>query len=260
VNSKKLILPLLPIAGFFILWQMLSDNRVINPGLFSAPLTVLEDLTDLLHRDLNGRSVLIGHLLTTVKRLALAALCGTLAGALAGILMGLSKAVHRFFDPLIALIMPIPGIAMAPLFIVWLGFGDPTIIAIGAIATFFPVAYNTSAGIRSVDRQLIRAARIMGTGKLPMLLNVYLPWSSVHLFIGFKLGLARCWRTVIAVELVASANWGLGYMIWDAAEHLNSGVVYGGILIMAVLFTAIEKGLILRLEKTTIEKWGMVRA
>jgi ABC-type nitrate/sulfonate/bicarbonate transport system permease component len=260
LRLRAYILPLLPIAGFFVLWQFLSDARVINPGLFSAPLTVMEDLRDLLQQQSDGRSVLVGHLMTTLKRLALAALCGTLAGALAGIGMGLSRTVHRFFDPLIALIMPIPGIAMAPLFIVWLGFGDPTIIAIGAIATFFPVAYNTSAGIRSVDRQLIRAARIMGTGPLPMLLNVYLPWSSVHLFIGFKLGLARCWRTVIAVELVASASWGLGYMVWDAAEHLNAGVVYGGILIMAILFTVIEKGLVGPLEKMTIEKWGMVRA
>lgn len=257
--TRKHILPLLPIAGFLVLWQVLSDARVINPGLFSSPLTVQEDLQDLLQQQIDGRSVLTGHLLTTLKRLALAALCGTLTGAMAGIGMGLSRTILRFFDPLIALVMPIPGIAMAPLFIVWLGFGDPTIIAIGAIATFFPVAYNMSAGIRSMDQQLIRAARIMGTGPLPMLLNVYLPWSTVHLFIGFKLGLARCWRTVIAVELVASASWGLGYMVWDAAEHLNAGVVYGGILIMAILFTALEKVLLGPLESMTIEKWGMVR-
>jgi ABC-type nitrate/sulfonate/bicarbonate transport system permease component len=75
-----------------------------------------------------------------------------------------------------------------------------------------------------------------------------------------KLGLARCWRTVIAVEFIAAANWGLGYMVWAAAEYLNAGIVYGGIILLALTFTLIEKGLINQLENMTIEKWGMVRS
>ena len=149
---------------------------------------------------------------------------------------------------------------MAPLFIVWMGFGNPTIITVGAIATFFPIAYNTSTGIRSIDNQLVRAAQIMGANRLAVLSQVYIPWAAVYLFTGVKLGLARCWRTVIAVEFIAAANWGLGYMIWDAAEYLRAGIVYGGIILLAVIFTIIEKGLIVPFERITIEKWGMVRS
>ena len=156
--------------------------------------------------------------------------------------------------------MPIPGIAMAPLFIIWLGFGDVTIVTLGAMAAFFPVAHNTSTGVRSIDRQLVRAAQIMGAKRISVLSQVYIPWSAVYLFTGLKLGLARCWRTVIAVEFVAAANWGLGYMIWDAAEYLNSSIVYGGIILLAITFTLIEKGFINFFERLTIVKWGMIRA
>jgi len=194
-----------------------------------------------------------------LQRALVASLIGITLGILVGILMGTSRLIYRFFDPLITVLMPIPGIAMAPLFIIWLGFGDPTIVALGTIATFFPLAYNTAAGVRSIDIQLVHAAQIMGAGKTSILFGVYLPWAAGYVLTGLRLGLARCWRTVIAVEFIAAANWGLGYMIWDAAEYLRAGIVYGGIGLLIVLYFAIEKGLINTLEKNTLEKWGMIR-
>jgi ABC-type nitrate/sulfonate/bicarbonate transport system permease component len=189
----------------------------------------------------------------------MASLMGVILGILFGVLMGASKLVYRFLDPLITVLMPVPGIAMAPLFIVWLGFGNPTIVALGAIATFFPLAYNTATGVRSIDVQLVRAAEMMGASKASVILDVYLPWAAGYVLTGLKLGLARCWRTVIAVEFIAAANWGLGYMIWDAAEYLRAAVVYGGIGLLIILYVVVERGLIDILERQTVEKWGMVQ-
>jgi len=185
---------------------------------------------------------------------------GAAAGILIGILMGTSKWVSRLLDPLITVAMPIPGIALAPLFIIWFGFGDPTIIAVGTIAAFFPLAYNTAVGVRSIDLQLIRAARIMGLSKASLLYEVYLPWAAAYILTGVKLGLARCWRTVIAVEFIAAANWGLGYMIWDASEYLRTGIVYGGIALLMAIYLALEKLVIVPVENHTVKKWGMVKS
>jgi len=154
--------------------------------------------------------------------------------------------------------MPIPGIALAPLFIIWFGFGDPTIVITGSLSTFFPVIYSTAAGVRSVDHQLIRAAQIMGTPTSQIPLKVHLPWSSAYILNGLKLGLARGWMTVIAVEFVAASNFGLGYMIWNASEYLRSDIVYGGIFLMILIFFMIEKLLIRNIEKHTIQRWGML--
>jgi NitT/TauT family transport system permease protein len=258
MKYSNYIYPIIPLILFFLCWEIAARFAVINTGLFPSPVTILNDLKELLYKEVAGRSLLLTHLIITLKRLLYAAIEGTFVGLIVGVFIGLSYRFYRFCDPIITVIMPIPGIAMAPLFIIWLGFGDATIITAGAVAAFFPVVHNTSIGVRSIDRQLVRAAQIVGANRISVLSQVYIPWSSVYLFTGIKLGLARCWRTVIAVEFIAAANWGLGYMIWDAAEYLNASIVYGGIMILAITFTLIEKGLINFFERKTIVKWGMI--
>jgi ABC-type nitrate/sulfonate/bicarbonate transport system permease component len=259
MSARKLLLPIIPIAGFLILWQVLAVERIIQPGIFSSPPEVLRQMLALWSEQVGGRSVLLTDLLVTLKRLFLASLLGILVGVAVGFFMGLSQTFYRFLDPLITIVMPIPGIAMAPLFIIWMGFGDPTIITVGAVATFFPVAYNTCTGVRSMDQRLVQAAQLMGGNRFTIFTQVYGPWAAVYVFTGIKLGLARCWRTVIAVEFIAAAGTGLGYMIWEGASYLNASIVFGGIILTALIFASIEKGMIRPLERVTIEKWGMVR-
>lgn len=258
MQIRKLLLPLIPIAGFLLLWQLFCVKGILNAVIFPSPVEIFRDMADLCCEKANGRFLLLMHILITLKRLFLAALYGIFIGIATGVFMGLNRSFYRFIDPLVTLIMPIPGIAMAPLFVIWMGFGDPTIIAVSAVATFFPVANNTCTGIRSMDSQLVRAAHIMGASPFMVLIHVYIPWAAVYIFTGIKLGLARCWRTVIAVEFIAAANWGLGFMIWDAAEYLRASIVFGGIILLALIFTFLEKALIRPMERLTIERWGMV--
>jgi len=259
MSVRKFLLPIIPIAGFLALWQILAATGVLQPGIFSSPSAILKEMLAIWSEQVDGRSVLLAHLLVTLKRLFLASMLGILAGIAVGFCMGLSQSFYRFLDPLITIIMPIPGIAMAPLFIIWMGFGDATIITVCAVATFFPVAYNTCTGVRSMDHRLVQAAYIMGANRGTVMTQVYGPWSAVYVFTGIKLGLARCWRTVIAVEFIVAADRGLGYMIWDAASYLRASIVFGGIILTALIFASIEKGMIRPLERVTIEKWGMVR-
>jgi ABC-type nitrate/sulfonate/bicarbonate transport system permease component len=259
MRARRLLLPLIPIAGFLLAWELAARYGAVNTALFPPPSSVLRQLLLMHTRGLPERSLLLTHIGASLQRAFLAAAIGTAAGVVGGLLMGASRVIHRLAEPIITVFMPIPGIAQAPLFIVWLGFGDPTIITVGAIATFFPIAFGTSAGVRSIDPQLVRAARIMGTGRLGVLARVLLPWSAGHLLAGLKLGWARGWRTVIAVEFVAAASWGLGYMIWDAAEYIRSGVVYGGILLLMVIYFVIERVFFRSIERWTVERWGMVQ-
>ena len=257
-RHSKWLLPILLIVAFLSIWQLASAVGLINRALMSSPADIVQELVTLHTRELPERSLLLSHLGATLRRLLIAGVVGTLLGATVGLFMGLNRYVYRFLDPLITVIMPIPGIAIAPLFIVWLGFGDATIIGVGVVATFFPVVYNMAAGVRTVDQQLVRAAQIMGASKVTTIFAVYIPWAAAHLLLGIKLGLARGWRTVVAVELIAAANWGLGYMIWDAAEYLRAGIVYGGIVIMIIVYYLLEKGLLEWIERQTLVKWGML--
>ena len=253
MDSTKItpyLLPIIPLSLFFILWELFACTGIVNPALFSKPSLIFIKISE-------SSSELSFHILFTFYRLIISFFIALFIGTALGMVMGYKKQIYQFFNPLITTVMTVPGIAMAPLFIVWLGFGDPTIITIGIIVAFFPIVYNAAAGARSVDPQFIKAAKIMGARKRDLFLHVYLPHSTSYLIIGSKLGLARCWRTIIAVEFIAATSYGLGYMIWDAYEYLNVTVVYSGVIILAITFFIIEKTIIRYIEKRTIERWGV---
>jgi ABC-type nitrate/sulfonate/bicarbonate transport system permease component len=250
-KARPYLLAILPIVIFLIGWEIFSSTGIIDQALFSKPSIVLGEIAE-------DYQLFLENLSATLLRTALAFVAALSISVIIGVMMGYSRPIYRFLDPLITTLMPIPGIAMAPLFIVWFGFGNLPIILIGTIVAFFPIVYNVSMGVRSIDRQLVRAARIMGAGRREMFVKVYLPNSLSHLVIGIKLGLARCWRTVIAVEFIAATSYGLGYLIWDAYEYLNVSVVYAGIIIIAVTFFVLERTLIRQLERRTVERWGVI--
>lgn len=256
--KRKTLLAILPIAVFLLGWEVLAKLEWINTVLFPAPTTIVAELVDLFQKGLPLQSELINHTLATLKRLGAGFGIGVLCGVLMGIVMGLNNPIFHFFNPLILVLMSIPGIALAPLFIIWLGFGNPTIITLGALSAFFPVVYSTTTGVRSVDRQMVRAAQIMGASPLQVIADVHIPWSAAFVFNGIKLGLARGWMTVIAVEFVAASNFGLGYMIWYATENLRADIVYSGILVMILIYFVLDKLLIQSIEKKTISRWGMI--
>mgnify|MGYP005633977321 CR=1 FL=1 len=158
-----------------------------------------------------------------------------------------------------ALTIPIPGIAWVPIIMLWLGFGDLTIITVGIIAAFFPILYNTLAGVKHVKKEMIWSARCMGADRKTIFLKIILPSSAPFILTGLKLGLARGWRTIIAVEMIAASLWGLGFMIFDARDYLQPSIIYGGIIILGCIYLLLEK-LINFAESATIKKWGMIRS
>ena len=250
---------LLPVLVLLVMWEAVSQLGVADPALLSSPSRSLDALVSLaMTQTSGGHSVLLLHVLSSVGVLAVSLLLSSFAGVLTGALMGLSERVYRFLDPLLTVLMPVPGIAWAPILMLWLGFGTPTIIAAGALAAFFPLAYNTATGVRSIDPKLLMVAHSMGASRLRVMLSVCIPGAAPAIVTGLSLGFARGWRTVIAVEMIAARLWGLGYMIMEAREYLRPSLIYGGIILVAIVFLLLERLVVRRLERTTVERWGMV--
>ena len=242
-----------------IVWESVSRLRVVNPSLISKPSEIFLNMISLFNeKTKNGNSVLLTHIYSSLYRLFFSFLIATGVGISIGILMGRNKYVYRFFDPLITVAMPIPGIAWAPIFMLWLGFGDPTIVAVGTLAAFFPIVYSTAIGVRSIEKRMVWSALEAGANRKMIFLKVLLPSSMPYVLTGLKLGLARGWRTIIAVEMIAASLWGLGFMIFDAREYLQPSIIYGGIMILAVIFYLLEN-LLKLIEEKTVQKWGMVK-
>lgn len=250
---KSFLLPLSVIFLFFLFWEIFSTLGVIDPALFSSPSDILDIL---LGRGLVSSSDLSNHIISSLYRLLVSFAVASLVGIVVGVSMGLSKTIYNFFDPLVTVLLPIPGIAWAPLFIVWIGLGDPNVMTVGGLVAFFPIVHNTASGIRGVDESLLRSADIMGISRVEKIIKVLIPGSLPQILTGFKLGLARCWRTIIAVEMIVASSAGLGYMIIDASDHLHMAIIYAGIIGLAIIYFVMEHGLKL-IEDKTVVKWGM---
>ncbi|MFQ6051240.1 MAG: ABC transporter permease [Candidatus Hydrothermarchaeota archaeon] len=251
----------IPVFALLLGWEIFSRLGILNPVLLSRPSEIFLTMWFLLNtKSLTGHSVLLTHIYVSLYRLFCAISIATAFGISLGILMGINKYINAYFDPLISITMPIPGIAWAPIFMLWLGYGSLTIVTVGTLAAFFPIVYNTAAGVRSIEKQLIWATETMGADKKTVFLKVLLPWAAPYILTGFRLGLARGWRTVIAVEMIAASIWGLGFMIFDAREFIQTSVIYGGIMILALIFFLIENTFVRLVEKNTVEKWGMIKS
>jgi NitT/TauT family transport system permease protein len=173
--------------------------------------------------------------------------------------MGL-KTQLSFFEDVLAFFMAIPGISWAPLFIITIGFGDLSIFLVGALTAFFPVVYNIYHGAREIDPNFRRLGRLLEYGKREKFFLISLPAVMNYALGALKLAVARTWRTIIAVEMIAASMYGLGYMIFDARELLNTEYMFAGILLSGAIYMALELVAVRSIERLTVERWGMKEA
>lgn len=244
----KILLPILLVLIIFFFWELLSNKGIINSALFSSPQEIFKVI-------FNSPDILF-HILSSLYRLIIAVVIGYILGFVTGIMIS-DFADLRFLEDIISFFMSIPGIAWAPVFVLWLGFGDVTIISVGIITAFFPVVYNIIHGIREINRDLINLSDLLNYNIFEKLIRIKIPSIMNYLLIALKLSFARTWRTIIAVEMIAATMFGLGYLIFDARELLNSKVMFTGILLSGLVYYLIENIFISLLEKNTVLKWGM---
>ncbi len=132
-----------------------------------------------------------------------------------GIMIGWSRLASETIDPLIQLLRPIPITAWLPFSIAVFGISSFGAIFLIALGVFYPVVINTTQGARHVERDLVRAAEMMGAGRFDILWRVVVPASLPAIFTGLRIGLGIGWTAVIVAEMIAVKS-GLGYALWDA--------------------------------------------
>ena len=252
--SRALLENMLPIALLLGAWEFVSWMEWVPPALFPGILTifyaVVEEITD---------GVLLAHIGTSITRLLVSAFFALIAGTLVGILMGASKTLEWIFVPVVNFFSVIPGIALFPATMLFWGLTEKAVIITISFATCIPIILNTWVGVKTVNETLVYAARSMETKGISLLVRVLLPGSLPVVISGWRIGFARAWRVLLAGELLASPEMGLGVRIFDAMESLNSEVIYGGIIIIGFLGFAMERLVLRSLEVATVQRWGMLR-
>ena len=237
------------------IWELVAHSGAFPRRLFPP----LEEIAATLAR-LTVEGILPHHAAETLFRLALGFAIAAVAGVLIGIAMGRFRRAEGLLLPLVSIGAPIPGLAYAPLFLLWFGLGDTGSIVLVAFVSAFSITLNTWTGVKAVKEIWVRAAQSMGADERRLFRHVILPGALPYILTGLRLGLAQAWRILVGVEMLAAVPWGLGWLIFGAREFLNTDAMLAGIAVIGVIGLGLEKLVFQPLERFTVVRWGMVAA
>jgi NitT/TauT family transport system permease protein len=242
-----------PFIVVFGLWEIVARANVFPPKLFPSLVTVAKAFVDL-----TASGILPHHVLDTVLRLLAGFALAGVVGVGLGILMGRSRRLEDICLPLVSVLAPIPGLAYAPLFLLWFGLGNQPAVLLVAFVSAFPIIFNTWTGVKAVKEIWVRSAHAMGADDKRLFVKVIIPGALPYILGGLRLGLAQAWRILVGVEMLAAVPWGLGWMIFGAREFLNTDVMLAGVAVIGVIGLALEKFVFQKLEQYTVMRWGMM--
>lgn len=206
-------------AAVIVLWQVVG-SRPDMAGIVPTPWAVLQGWHGWVFGAAGlGLNPYSGTWLSNVQYSAMRVAQGFTLAALIGIPLGLmigwSRVVAQLFDPLVQSLRPIPITAWLPFSIALFGIRDMGSVFLIFLGGFYAIVVNTTQGARDVERNLVRAAAMMGATRAQLLRRVVLPSAMPSVFTGMRIGLGISWTAVIVSEMVAVKS-GLGYVLWDA--------------------------------------------
>ncbi|WP_235432120.1 ABC transporter permease [Nocardiopsis sp. RV163] len=174
------------------------------------------------------------HTVVTTVETVVGFVIASLVGLVVAVLMVYSPTVERTFYPLVLFAQVIPKIAIAPLFVVWLGFGASPKIFVAVLMAFFPVVISGISGLRSVDPELLELTSTMGASRIKTFWKVRFPAALPELLSGLKVAATLAVTGAVVGEFVG-ANSGLGYVILQANGNIDTAMLFAALFIMSAL-------------------------
>lgn len=226
----------LGLGGLLVVWHFAV-------ALLDVPYYVLPPPTEVASTLVSEWGQLWGETWVTLRESVGGYLLAIVVSVPLAIIFTYSRLADRIFFPVLVVFQVIPKIALAPLFIIWLGFGIFPKVLISFLVAFFAIVVSTTVGLKSVKPEMIDLARSMGASTLEIFLKVRLPNSLPTFFGGLKVGVTLAVIGAIVGEFVGSGS-GLGHLLIVAMAALNLPLVFSSILMMAaigiVMYGAVE--------------------
>jgi ABC-type nitrate/sulfonate/bicarbonate transport system permease component len=246
-RARRLATGAAGITALLILWQlaaMILGDQVALPSVTQTAAQFVHYLD----RPYPAQGKPIWYdLYISLQRILIGFVIGVVAGIALGAAMSASRVVRHLVDPVIEVLRPLPPLAFIPLFIVWLGIGElpkEVLIIVGVIPL---MAVTTVAALDEVPDDLRLCARTLGASRRYTLLHVQIRSALPFILTGMRFAMAGAWSSIVAVELLAATS-GLGFMIMQAGDYLDTALVFAGIITIAVaglLLDAVLRSLLL---------------
>lgn len=242
-----LIRALTSIGVILIVWELIIYLQLVRSVLLPPPTTVIAKLQG--HW---GKHYLQIHMVASIQRLFTAFFLAVVTGVPLGFLIANFRRFSDYVDPLLNLIRVIPPPAWLPFAILWFGIGNPPAIYIIWLGSFFPILLNTIRGIKNTQQIHIESILNLGGKRMDVYGKVMLPSAFPTIFTGVRIGFGIGWVCLVTAELVA-VDAGLGWMIEDARNLLDTPTVLGGMVVICMLGILFDT--ILRKTEQIIVRW-----
>jgi NitT/TauT family transport system permease protein len=219
----------LTVIALVLAWEVIGRAGLLFPELFPSVTEILRSLWIYVTTPL-----LLPHLSASLYEVVGGLILGTLAGIPLGVIFGSRQSFIAVMEPIILYLAVVPKIVVFPIFILFLGIGTGSKLAVGAIASFFPIVLLTIAGMREVKPVYLDVARTLGANQLQVATKVYLPAIAGYIFTGVRIGMgASVTGALLAETKIAKA--GLGFMIVEYYSQFRMADMYSLLLVIFIL-------------------------
>ena len=203
-----------------------------------------------------GSDIMV-HLGYSLKRWAEGFLIAFVLGAAIGIAMGSDDRIYRFASVPVNILQMIPGLAWYPVVILLFGLGENSAIFIISITAISPIAIGLCSGIRRVPEVNRRVAQMCGKTRAETFVEVSLPFASIDLINGVRIGMANAWRMLIAAEMIVGVAVGLGYAIQIETAYLDYTSAFACIVLICIIGLVIDKVVLANIENYMSRRLGL---
>lgn len=243
----------LPFALLLAAWWLLPQLADIPVYKLPAPADVWARLAAM-----TADGSLAGHVGASLWRLVQGFVIGNALAIPLGIAIGLDRNVADLTRPLLTFLQSIAGIAWIPLAVIWFGIGNGAVVFVIANIIFFSTVYNVVVGVEGIPAVLYRAVRCHGGRGWRILTELVLPGAFVQIIVGLRASMAYGWRALVGAELIAGTS-GIGYLTIDAVQWYQADTIVMGMLLIGLLWLAMDRLLFVPLERHTVRRWGLIQ-
>ncbi|MCM3708454.1 MULTISPECIES: ABC transporter permease [Cytobacillus] len=234
------------LAAVLLVWE-LASGTIIDKFWISQPSDIFRTLYSWI---LSGE--LFFHMGITAQEMFIGFFIGATGGAILGFILGRLEYVAKILDPFIMALYSLPKVALAPLFILWFGIGIEMKIVFAAVIVFYLVFFNTYAGVKNVDNDLLDSIRLMGATERQILMKVTIPSALNWVFVGLKMSVPYALIGAVIGEITAS-NRGVGFLISFSAGQFDTAGTFAAILIL--MFMSVLLNFVLGIMEKRLLRW-----
>lgn len=246
-QARSIILPIVTTIVLLSVWEVGVRALNVSPVVLPSPSNIAENLV-------RNFGLLMHHAAQTTGDAALGLSLAIIAGFGCGFALAYSPLFKEATYPHMVFFQLIPKVALAPLFIMWLGVGAEARLAFTVFIAFFPILVATASGLANVEERYLRFSKAITATKWQTFLHVRLPFALPQIFAGFKIGVTMSFIGIIVGEFITSQA-GLGYLILFASTRAATATIFAAILVLCVI-GMIFYAAVAVVEKLVLRRYG----